>query len=469
MDPAPTSVANVLPVNLNYLGESKRSPQAVLRATYVDGRQLKCWTWGPMDSEGGGKWQQRECNSGQSGDQVAISPDGRHMVTIEDRKKRTAVHRLSLPFLTDRERDFGSRLASKTLILWNTSDGSDSETNVWKKEHTDDSFNHFVAHSPSKDGIRVAALSPSGQQVVWVEPVNQQEDQKPKYEVRLFDTSNGSQKKVRDESSDRLWIAVNDKGLTAIATGNELRLSGDPIKFTERIVCLGFSPDNNNLVVGMEKGKLRLLKGSPPQGPDLERDQMLPPSPVTACAVANDGTIVGGFADGSVWVFKPGSSPKSVRLSSRAIYQLAVPVKAVSLEEKDQGKQPHHVAALWEWQANGCTRPGLPGQSVQIWELQHVWDGKPEEQPPPVSIMCFPNQRVTTIGSIRLIKDGGEIIDVQLPVVLGNQVKLIPCRGCARGDETATQILTRLKEEAKKLGAQDIDDKTLATVYGIRF
>ena len=233
------------------------------------------------------------------------------------------------------------------------------------------------------------------------------------------------------------------------------------------IVCLSYSPNNQNLVVGTAAGKLWLLKSNVVQE-SFQREQTSFPSPVTACAVSNDGTVVGGFTDGSVWVFEPGPSPKSVRLSPRAIYQFAAPVKAVSLQE-GQNKHPQHVAALWEWQPTGCTRPGLPGQSIQIWDLQRTWDLKPAYQPLLVSTRCFPNQRITTIGLVRLIKSGDKITDIQLPVVFGKEVQLIPCRGCARGNETATQMLDRLKDEVKQLGVRNIDDDTLATSYGIRF
>jgi hypothetical protein len=54
-----------------------------------------------------------------------------------------------------------------------------------------------------------------------------------------------------------------------------------------------------------------------------------------------------------------------------------------------------------------------------------------------------------------------------LPVVLGKKLQLITCWGCARGDETAQDMLERLTAEAKGLGVQDIDDKILATTYGI--
>src|SRR5262249_4498071 len=144
--------------------------------------------------------------------------------------------------------------------LWNTEPAGSGKTAGGYKLEVKDGFQRFDGNSPIQAKIQDTALSPSGTQVVWVEQVKQSEGDVNLYKVSLLKTSKGPKKDLKSEKVLKEGyrpdaLAVTDNGLVAIAQGTELRLGSlndfpqSPIKFKEeigRIVCLSFSPNNQN-------------------------------------------------------------------------------------------------------------------------------------------------------------------------------------------------------------------------------
>jgi WD40 repeat protein len=307
------------------------------------------------------------------------------------------------------------------------------------------------------------------------------------------DPKSGPESTACQLSSDKnvAALAVDDTGTTALVTGKSLnifpvgesteeknpprcdtkdvlskltdKIGNNPVQ-NEDLTCLSFSPDGKLLVVGTQGGSLHLLKKIDNNFDSIQfsgkADFKTQTNIVKDCAVSDKGTVVGGFGDGNVWLMwldkEEDKSPQKVQLSGEA-YQVRVPVKALSMDAK--GK---YVAVLSEWQPSGCTRSGLPGQSIRIWDLESK---EPKEQVTPVSVQCFPNRRITTIGAITAPDNPVE--NMWLPVMFGEQLERVPCLACARPKESSDEVLERLRSEAKPLISKSIDEKGLLERYGI--
>lgn len=102
--------------------------------------------------------------------------------------------------------------------------------------------------------------------------------------------------------------------------------------------------------------------------------------------------------------------------------------------------------ALAAWQRSECSRPGLPGQALRVWNVAPSNDSWSM----PISSVCFPNQLVVGVGE--LVPDAGGEPGVMLVTARGTRWH--GCPGCARSNETPEAMLARLIEKAKTAGAQ---------------
>jgi len=144
-------------------------------------------------------------------------------------------------------------------------------------------------------------------------------------------------------------------------------------------------------------------------------------------------------------------------LTERATFRLSAPVRDVVIDRTGQ-----HVLALAEWQLSDCGGPGLPGQSLRVWDMSSQND--PDSWRLPISNVCLPNQAVIGIGD--LADEGGE---PGVRLVTAQGTRWHACPGCPRPNETAQAMLTRLIDSAKTAKAQLLDDNTLRDRYGLRF
>jgi hypothetical protein len=105
-----------------------------------------------------------------------------------------------------------------------------------------------------------------------------------------------------------------------------------------------------------------------------------------------------------------------------------------------------HVSALSAWQLFDCSRPGLPGQALRVWNVASTNDSLSI----PISSVCFPNQVVLGVGDLV----PNELGEPGVMLVTGRGSRWHGCPGCARGNETPEAMRDRLLGRAKMTGAQ---------------
>jgi hypothetical protein len=160
---------------------------------------------------------------------------------------------------------------------------------------------------------------------------------------------------------------------------------------------------------------------------------------ITACDISDDGAVVVGNDEGQVRLRRPGGT--CLDLTERATFRLAAPVEDVAIDRTGQ-----HVSALSAWQLFDCSRPGLPGQALRVWNVAPSNDSLSI----PISSVCFPNQIVLGVGEL-VPNERGE---PGVMLVTGRGSRWHGCPGCARANETPEAMLARLIDNAKKAGAQ---------------
>jgi hypothetical protein len=120
--------------------------------------------------------------------------------------------------------------------------------------------------------------------------------------------------------------------------------------------------------------------------------------------------------------------------------------------------------ALGPWQLTNCTRPGLPGHGLRIWDLKLHEEGEHT----PVSNTCLPNEVVLATGPFRLQEGEDQRWELRL---LPHELHAEPwqtCRGCPLADEKAEGVLQRLLEEAESRRAQMLEPDQLMARYGLQ-
>ena len=227
----------------------------------------------------------------------------------------------------------------------------------------------------------------------------------------------------------------------------------DSLDARDRTVCLAFSPERNWLIAGTvpggrvraytvkrepTSGALSAVASGPWEKPFDETNEQRP-RPITACDISDDGAVVVGTDEGQVRLRRP--SGTWLDLTERATFRLAAPVEDVAIDRTGQ-----HVLALSAWQLFDCSRPGLPGQALRVWNVAPSNDSLSI----PISSVCFPNQVVLGVGD--LVPDERGEPGVMLVTARGTRWH--GCPGCARADETPEAMRARLIEDAKMAGAQ---------------
>jgi hypothetical protein len=309
-----------------------------------------------------------------------------------------------------------------------------------------------------------AALSRDGKWLAWME----QHPGEAKIEARAWQIGGDTPTQLPKQPGQPVSVAIaNDgtlvHGQAVAGQPVEIHLNGvriDILDARDRTACLAFSPGRQWLVAGtVPGGRVRAYKvnrepttgavsavaSSPWEKPfDETNDQR--PRQITACDISDDGAVVVGSDEGQVGLRRPGGT--WLDLTERATFQLSTPVEDVGIDRTGQ-----HVLALAAWQAFDCSRPGLPGQALRVWNVTPSNDSWGT----PISSVCFPNQVVLGVGEL-VPNERGE---PGVMLVTARGPRWHGCPGCARSNETPEGMLARLIENAKTAGAQSLTkDKT---------
>jgi hypothetical protein len=208
---------------------------------------------------------------------------------------------------------------------------------------------------------------------------------------------------------------------------------------------------------------------------------------VTACAIADDGDVAAGYADGAVLHFafdaqaaRSSVQPAPVRttdLTARLVYRFQSAIKDVRIDPPGQLRR---LVALGDWQLNNCVHAGLPGQAVRAWTLT-----LPEQQRSiAVSVACFPNTAIAALGpwqaDSRCLTSGGAdpsaasaasaapAGEVGICLVTAQGSRWHPCPACGDGSESRQAIFDHALETAAAKGARRLDDEDLESRFGFK-
>ena len=317
-----------------------------------------------------------------------------------------------------------------------------------------------------------AALSRSGKWLAWLE----QRPNEAQIVARTWEIGSETSTQLPNQSGQPVSAAIADDGTLVsgrAVTGQSVQidLNGtriDVLDPRDRTVCLAFSPGRQWLVAGTApggrvrsyavrreptSGVITAVAARPWENPfDETKDRI--PRPITACDIGDDGTAVVGTDEGQVRLRR--SNGTWLDLTERATFRLSAPVQDVAIDLAGQ-----HVLALAGWQLSNCSRPGLPGQALRVWNVAP----SNESWSIPISSACVPNQVV--VGVSDLVRD--ERGEPGVILVTAHGTRWHGCPGCARSDETPEAMLGRLIKDAKTAGAQLLSDDTLTNRYGLKF
>ena len=317
-----------------------------------------------------------------------------------------------------------------------------------------------------------AALSRDGKWLAWME----QRPYEAQIVARAWEIGGDRSTQLPNQSGQPVSVAIADDGTLvdgrAVAGQPvEIDLNGvriDVLDQRDRTLCLAFSPGRQWLVAGTAPGgrvRSYAVKREPTTGvatavptrpwekPFEEMNDRLP-RPITACDISDDGAVVVGTDEGQVRLRRPDGT--WLDLTERATFRLVAPVQDVAIDLAGQ-----HVLALAGWQLSDCSRPGLPGQALRVWNVAPSNDSWSI----PISSVCFPNQVV--VGVSDLVRNERGEPGVMLVTARGTRWH--GCPGCARSNETPEAMLARLIKDAKTAGAQLLSDDALTNRYGLKF
>jgi WD40 repeat protein len=368
--------------------------------------------------------------------------------------------------LARKDRNFEARRAGSTVVRWESPEsaakqfkpklGADTRSGgslPWRMENDE-----WVADAATSL-VTYAALSRDGQWLAWME----QRPNEAKIVARAWKVGGDAPTELPAQSGQTVGVAIANDGTLAYGQA----VAGQPVDILlgrvridntpdtrDRTVCLAFSPQRNWLIAAgtAAGGKLRAytIKQAPPGGPlsatpsgpwenPFEAPNSHQSGQITACDISDDGSVVVGSDDGQVRLRRPGA--KWIDLTENPTYRLAAPVEDVAIDRMGQ-----HVSALSAWQPFDCSRPGLPGQALRVWNVAPSNDSGSI----PISSVCFPNQVVLGVGDLRANKQG----EPGVMLVTGRGSRWHRCPGCARAIETPEAMRDRLLERAKIAGAQ---------------
>ena len=471
---------NISFVSMDYVrDETDKSIKPVV--VYIKNNHPTCWIREQKEKE----WNAFDCNPNYIADQAVISADEKRLITIEPGVETTkaAVHRIYQEFLRSNKIQWVGKSSGVHLILWSQQQPTRSKAGqsqvLWKKL---DRFKGYKAELTASTDILDAAISPKGNYIAWL----QRESASPNdvdFFIRNTESGEEIEQKVvfnfQTQKIETFTLAVNDDGLIVLANNEILRLfkiNGKDLKNLPlmnkeikgdrdpKITCLAFSPDNKYLVNGTKGGELKrfnIINQSslqPIEQPiEYKEKRIQINSPVTACGVDNNETIVAGFLDGNVGITtKNKNEPMELIMLDQRMNRINTPVKAVNINLEHR-----YFAALFDRQTDDCSSRGLSGQAIRIWgEFNN--EKKTSQL---ITNICLPNRRISTIGS--LMEQDNKIF---LPVAFDDGVEeLILCQACANKNENPTAVLKRLLGEAENKGAKLIIDSQLEHDYGIKF
>ena len=430
---------------------------------FLDDSQPRC---NARTTEKGWSW--RRCNPLHRVSASVPLPDGRHL-TVE-RGDVAAVQIYPMEMLARKDQKYDARRAGSTVVRWESPEsaakqfakavaaspkgGGDSppgKSLPWRMENGE-----WVGDSTSSL-IIYAALSRDGKWLAWME----QRPNETKIVAQAWKVGADPPTQLPPQSGQAVSVAIaNDgtlvHGQAVAGKPVEIILDGvriDSLDARDRTVCLAFSPQRNWLIAGTvpggqvraytvtresTSGKLSAVASGPWAKPfeDLNEQRSMQ---ITACDISDDGAMVVGSDKGQVRLRRPGG--KWLDLTEHATFRLAAPVEDVAIDGTGQ-----HVSALSAWQLFDCSRPGLPGQALRVWNVASTNDSLSI----PISSVCFPNQVVLGVGDLV----PNELGEPGVMLVTGRGSRWHGCPGCARGNETPEAMRDRLLGRAKMTGAQ---------------
>jgi hypothetical protein len=381
-----------------------------------------------------------------------------------------AVQIYPIEMLAKKERTYEARRAGSTVVRWESPEsaakqfsktfatppksGTDTPSGKglpWQMENGE-----WVADN-TISLVTFAALSRDGKWLAWME----QRPNEAKIVARAWKIGGDTPTQVPNQSGQPVSVAIANDGTLVHGQAMagqpvEIHLNGvriDILDARDQTACLAFSPGRQWLVAGtVPGGRVRAyaVNREPTSGAlsavasgawekpfDEMNDQRS--RQITACDISDDGAVVVGSDEGQVRLRRP--SGAWLDLTERAIFRLAAPVEDVAIDRTGQ-----HVSALSAWQHFDCSRPGLPGQALRVWNVAPSNDSLSI----PISSVCFPNQVVLGVGDL-VPNERGE---PGVMLVTGRGTRWHGCPGCARSNETPEAMLARLIEKSKTAGAQ---------------
>ncbi len=444
---------------------------------YLDDNQPRCFALKEK------RWSYRRCNLAHRVSASIPLSDGRNLTVELSHVAAVALYPSEIParqFLK-----YQARRAGSTVVRWESptsaadqfrksyalrsKSGADLPAGKdlpWQRKS-----NEWVADARNALVI-FAALSRDGTRLAWMEQLRPDETD---IVARTWDIGGAKPPQLSKQPGQVVSVAITNEGMLAhaqVLAGQpvELHLDGsriDVLDVNDQTACLAFSPDGNWLVAGgAPGGAVRAYRikrptagivtaapSSPWEKPfDETNDQR--PRPIAACDVSNEGAVVVGTDEGQVKFRRPGGT--WLDLTERATFRLAAAVQDLAIDRTGQ-----HVLALAAWQLTDCSRPGLPGQALRVWDVTP----RNQNWSIPISTVCLPNQVVVGVGELTTDARG----EPGVMLVTARGTRWHACPGCARSDETPEGMLARLKESARKAGAQPLGDDALTNRYGLEF
>ena len=428
---------------------------------FLDDNQPRCYA--PKEKE----WTRRRCNPLHQVSASIPLPDGKHL-TVE-LSHVAAVQIYPIELLAAQDRKYQARRAGSTVVRWEspTSAAKPFSTIAFPPKSGTDIPSGKSIPWQMKNGewiadstnslVFFAALSRDGKWLAWME----QRANEAQIVARAWQVGADAPTQLPNQSGQPVSVAIANDGTLvqaqAVAAQRvEIHLNGvriDALDARDQTACLAFSPGRQRLVVGtVPGGQVRVYEVN--REPKTGVVTAVAPGPwekpfdemndqrqrqISACDISDHGAVVVGTDEGQVRLRHPGGA--WLDLTERPTFRLAAPVQDVAIDGTGQ-----HVLALAAWQLSECSRAGLPGQALRVWNVAPSNDSGSI----PISSVCFPNQMVLGVGE--LVRDQRGEPGVMLVTARGPRWH--GCPGCARPNETPEAMLARLIDKAKTAGAQ---------------
>ncbi|MCB1507035.1 MAG: hypothetical protein KDJ47_18875 [Hyphomicrobiaceae bacterium] len=449
--------------------------------SYLGGDVMQCWQLG----SGEPAWH--DCSPYHRISSGVLTAQG--FQVISESAENSLLQRIANKgmFASDSGRVVLGQASSTGALLrvWPQGQGGDSKPKfAWDNgsgAHLEREFQHSFVD---------AGLSPAGNRVAWIELSN--DGVSVHSCLELGD---------RQPSCDDDYVApvinvpqvisIDDKGgIALLAFENSsgggrsvtMQLGGErSVKWedgfggTNRVRCFRFSSNGEWVVAGQQHGLVRTRVRSivDPLKPEVLIDSRsiseidAENASLVNCDIDDLGQVVAGFQDGSVLLYSAGKQRpdggKELReiLTQRVYHSLPAGVQTVAFR---QWEGRNYVIAIGQMQRTGCTRTGLPGQGIRIWELADNGRYSKDRQIL-VSNTCIPNLELTAIG--KLEPDMRAELGVWLHDRNGRSI-FQPCPGCfASMDETPEMRKQRLIKRANEKFAKGLKEDQLRTRYGL--